>query len=129
MGTAGDAGASRRRHCADLKAKVLASCREPGASIAAVALLYGLNARLFRKSLVGRGLKRKGIPGPVDVKTSTAAIRLPAAASMLAVDTHSLPIELAVPGPGAARCRRLAAERVAAGVPGGPFGERAGPQP
>jgi transposase len=63
----------RRRHSAELKAKVLSACNEPGASIAAVALSHGLNANLVRKWLGGRGLKRTGIPAPVAVKTSVAA--------------------------------------------------------
>lgn len=48
----------RRKHSAELKARVLRECREPGASIAAVALAHGLNANLVRKWLVGRGLGR-----------------------------------------------------------------------
>jgi transposase len=89
----------RRRHSAELKTKVLAACNEPGASIAAVALSHGLNANLVRNWLVGRGLKRTGIPAPVAVKTSAAATKLPAAAPLLAADARFLPIELAVPVP------------------------------
>lgn len=48
----------RRKHSAELKARVLSECREPGASIAAVAVAHGLNANLVRKWLVGRGLGR-----------------------------------------------------------------------
>lgn len=44
---------ARRAHGAEFKATVLAQCREPGASVAAVA--NGVNA-----NLVGRGLKRTG---------------------------------------------------------------------
>jgi transposase len=89
----------RRRHGAELKAKVLLACREPGASIAAVALSHGLNANLVRKWLVGRGLKRTGIPAPVAVRASTAATAPPTAAALLAADVRFLPIELAVPAP------------------------------
>ncbi|MEY3253750.1 MAG: hypothetical protein RL227_2723 [Pseudomonadota bacterium] len=89
----------RRRHSAELKTKVLAACNEPGASIAAVALSEGLNANLVRKWLVGRGLKRAGIPAPVAVKASAATTKLPAAAPLLAPDARFLPIELAVPAP------------------------------
>lgn len=89
----------RRRHSAELKTKVLAACNEPGASIAAVALSHGLNANLVRKWLVGRGLKRTGIPAPVAVKTSNAANMASAAAPLLAADARFLPIELVVPAP------------------------------
>ena len=41
--------APRRRHDAELKAKVLAECDQPGASIAAVAQAHGLNANLVHK--------------------------------------------------------------------------------
>ena len=50
----------RRRHSDELKAKVLASCDEPGASISGVALTHGLNANLVRKWRAGRGVKRAG---------------------------------------------------------------------
>jgi transposase len=40
---------SRRRHSQELKAQVLAQCREPGASIAAIALAHGVNANLVHK--------------------------------------------------------------------------------
>ncbi len=51
----------RRVHGGELKAQVLRQCREPGASIAGVALAHGLNANLVRKWLSGRGLKRTGL--------------------------------------------------------------------
>lgn len=69
----------RRRHGAELKAKVLAECEAPGASVAAVALAHGLNANLVRKWLVGRGIKRAGLPAP-------------RAASALATDVPSTPV-------------------------------------
>lgn len=49
---------SRRRHGAELKAKVLAACDEPGASVAAVARAHDLNANLVHKWLRGRGVRR-----------------------------------------------------------------------
>ena len=41
--------ATRRRHDADLKTKILAECGAPGASVAQVALAHGLNANLVHK--------------------------------------------------------------------------------
>ncbi len=49
--------APRRRHCAEFKAKVLAACDEPGASISGVALAHNLNANLVRQWRAGRGVK------------------------------------------------------------------------
>ncbi len=51
----------RRTHDAQFKAVVLAACREPGASVAAVAQAHGVNANLVRQWLVGRGTKRCGL--------------------------------------------------------------------
>ena len=50
----------RRRHSDELKAKVLAACDEPGASISGVALANGLNANLVRKWRSGRGARLAG---------------------------------------------------------------------
>jgi transposase len=47
--------ARRRRHSAELKAKVLVACGEPGASVAAIALAHDLNANLVHKWRRGRG--------------------------------------------------------------------------
>ena len=47
--------APRRRHAEELKARVLAACAEPGASVAAVAQAHGLNANLVHKWRRGRG--------------------------------------------------------------------------
>jgi transposase len=41
--------APRRRHDDELKARVLAACDEPGASVAAIARAYDLNANLVHK--------------------------------------------------------------------------------
>jgi len=68
---------SRRRHDAEFKAKVLAACNEPGASVAAVALSHGLNANLVRNWLVGRGLKRAGIAAPIPPVVAPGARFLP----------------------------------------------------
>ncbi|MEO7850699.1 MAG: transposase [Rubrivivax sp.] len=51
---------SRRRHSDELKAKVLAACDEPGASISGVALAHGLNTNLVRKWRSGRGARLAG---------------------------------------------------------------------
>lgn len=77
----------RRVHDAEFKARVLAECQQPGASVAAVALAHGLNVNLLRKWLVGRGLKRAGLIAPRVVKRSPpgAAVSTLAALQFLAV--------------------------------------------
>src|SRR3954469_1255244 len=41
--------ATRRRHCAELKAQVLSECAQPGASVASVAMSHGINANVVHK--------------------------------------------------------------------------------
>ena len=50
----------RRRHSAQFKREVLTACSEPGASVAGVALAFGLNANLVRQWRRGRGFKPAG---------------------------------------------------------------------
>jgi len=51
----------RRRHSREFKAEVLRACREPGASVAAIALARGVNA-----NLVHRWLRVSGQPWHLD---------------------------------------------------------------
>ncbi|MDP9607687.1 UNVERIFIED_ORG: transposase [Variovorax paradoxus] len=88
----------RRRHDAQFKAGVIAACREPGASVAAVAQAHGLNANLVRKWLVGRGVKRCGMvsaPGagaPVALAAATRSETPPPAMPFV-------PVQLPAPAP------------------------------
>jgi transposase-like protein len=43
---------THRRHGAEFKAQVIRACRQPGVSIAAVALANGLNANMLRRWVV-----------------------------------------------------------------------------
>ena len=43
----------RRTHSAEFKARVIAACRGPGVSIAAVAMANGVNANLARRWVIG----------------------------------------------------------------------------
>ena len=62
----------RRRHSDELKAKVVAACEEPGASISGVALAHGLNANLVRKWRSGRGAKLAGTGTAITSAASNA---------------------------------------------------------
>jgi transposase len=73
---------SRRVHSAELKARVLAACQQPGASVAAVALAHELNANLVRKWLIGRGLKRSGLVAPRPAVRTAREDVAPASAPM-----------------------------------------------
>jgi transposase len=79
----------RRMHGAEFKAQVLAECQQPGASVAAIALAHGLNVNLVRKWLVGRGIKRTGLPAPRTVA------RMHSAADPAAESLQFIPVDLA----------------------------------
>ena len=52
---------ARRRHDAQFKARVVAECAAPGASVASVALEHGLNANLVHRWLrIAEGRERVG---------------------------------------------------------------------
>ena len=71
----------RRRHSEQFKAQVLAACAEPGASVSAVALSFGLNDNLVHQWRRGRGFKAKqaAAPGPVvEPQAAFVALSLPA---------------------------------------------------
>jgi len=40
---------TRRRHSVELKQQIIARCAEPGASVASIALSYGINANVVHK--------------------------------------------------------------------------------
>ena len=59
----------RRTHSAEFKAQVIASCRQPGVSIAAVAMANGVNANLARRWVVAAE------QGATDCERSVAVAR------------------------------------------------------
>lgn len=77
----------RRRHGEEFKAQVLAACAEPGASVSAVALSFGLNANLVHQWRRGRGYKAERA-APPDVSSEASpqfvALALPAPPSAAA---------------------------------------------
>ena len=77
---------SRRRHGADLKARVLSECERPGASVAAIAMAHGLNANLVHKWR--RKIRFAG--------QNTAASEL---APFIALPLTAAPVPPAPPGP------------------------------
>ena len=96
----------RRRHSDELKAKVVAACAEPGASISGVALAHGLNTNLVRKWRSGRGARLAGraitpaaaslAPPPLGTTAEFVAIEMPApskaAVRAVAEPTAAVPI-------------------------------------
>jgi transposase len=66
----------RRRHSAAFKAQVLAACTEPGASVAAVALSFGLNDNLVHQWRRGRGASPAPSPASATVERAQEFVEL-----------------------------------------------------
>jgi transposase-like protein len=116
----------RRRHDAQLKAKVLAACKAPGASVSAVALSHGLNANLVRKWLHGRGLKRAAIeaPGLAEALVMAASTARPTASrsarvapALLSAGASFVPIELGRSAPAGHAVNAVNAGQAGAATP------------
>jgi transposase len=75
--------ATRRRHSKALKARVLAECAAPGASVAAIALSHGLNANLVHRwrRLAERGASTVPVKivSPTSKEARFVAVPLPTA--------------------------------------------------
>ena len=83
--------APRRRHADDLKARVLAACAEPGASVAAVAQAHGLNANLVHKWRRGRGAAMLTTAGPRRSAVAASAEFIPLTLPVAAAATNGPP--------------------------------------
>lgn len=81
----------RRRHSEEFKAQVLAACAEPGASVSAVALSFGLNDNLVHQWRRGRGFKANRAGTADSALPQFLALSLPApVAASAAVGTDVL---------------------------------------
>ena len=91
----------RRRHSEQFKAQVLAACAEPGASISAVALSFGVNANLVHQWRRGRGFKAIQAVAPAGVSKPApefVALSLPpppkARSAAASAPTEAIRVEL-----------------------------------
>jgi len=100
-------GRRRRIHSAEFKTRVMQACRQPGVSVASVALSHGLNANLVRRWLSGRGT---GCGSAVALEAAPAVQR--AAAGVAAA---FVPVQLGMAEP-TARDIRLELRRGAATI-------------
>jgi transposase len=87
----------RRRHSAELKAKVLGACDEPGASISGVALAHGLNANLVRKWRSGRGVKLAGVTVESSAASKAPKRLVSTALPLLGANPEFVAIEMSRP--------------------------------
>ena len=67
--------ATRRRYGADAKARVLAECDEPGASVAKIAMAHGINANVVHR---WRQLARESTVAMKSESSEFVAVTLPA---------------------------------------------------
>lgn len=91
----------RRTHSPEFKAQVLAACRQPGGSIAGVAMAHGINANVVHKWLAGIGMKRSGQHLPPGAQSPMAPVQfLPVGLSpngpehSVAAITHDICLDL-----------------------------------
>lgn len=81
----------RRRHSEEFKAQVLAACAEPGASVSAVALSFGLNDNLVHQWRRGRGCNANRAVAADPALPQFVALSLPApVAASAGVGTDAL---------------------------------------
>ena len=64
----------RRTHSPEFKARVLAACRQNGASVAGVALAHGINPNVVHKWLAGIGMKRAVQHLPTQAHSNVARV-------------------------------------------------------
>ncbi len=85
----------RRRHSAEFKSKVLAACAEPGASVAAVAMSFGVNDNLVHQWRRGRGISEArpvATSVAAKVKPEFIALSLPAPATPPSAAPSATPV-------------------------------------
>ena len=84
-------GRRRRRHSAEFKARVVAACRNPGVSIAAVALDHRLNANLLRRWVVAAERAAQEA-GPIAARSVAPASALLANAAFVPMEVQRSPL-------------------------------------
>jgi transposase len=67
---------TRRQHSPEFKRQVVDACRQPGASVAGVALAHGLNANLVRRWLAQHGVEPPSRRLPSEADLGFVPIRL-----------------------------------------------------
>ena len=77
-------------HTIEFKNRLVGLCRQPGTSVAAVALAHGLNANLLR-----RWIKRYQAPAPIPIAATSAKL-VPIQVDVPAADSVSSAIELEI---------------------------------
>ena len=101
---------ARRKHDAELKARVVAECTAPDASVARVALEHGLNANLVHRWLrIAQGRERGGqavqrVEQFIAVPMATAAVASPPADIRIELKRGLSTVNVTWPSSAAAEC-------------------------
>jgi transposase-like protein len=77
---AGDGRRRRRKHSLEFKAQVVAACRQPGISMASVAMAHGVNANLLRRWVIDAEQRASANGRSLPAMSSDAATPSPAPA-------------------------------------------------
>jgi transposase-like protein len=85
-------GRRRRRHSAEFKASVVRACRQPGVSMAAVALANGLNATMLRKWVMNA--EQASAPPMELAETAAESAFVPLSVQAAAVASADIRIEV-----------------------------------
>ena len=89
----GRTGRSRRRYSDEFKSQVIAACRQPGVSMASVALANGLNANLLRRWVVeSDSLAREPVLQDASQQVPEREVQVPAAFVRLPIASESVPM-------------------------------------
>lgn len=108
--------ATRRRHSAELKARILAACAEPDASVAQIAMQNGLNANLvfkWRRHAAARHAARRNLV-PVTEFVPLPVVPTPSASGnddiRISIRRSGTTLDIEWPVSGAESCARWLGE-------------------
>jgi transposase len=100
---------SRRRHSAELKARILEACEQPGASVARIAMEHGINANVvhkWRQRASGRQVATHAVSTRefVPVSVLPPVESAPAADIRIAIRRGGTTVDIQWPAAGAEAC-------------------------
>jgi len=84
----------RRIHSEEFKAQAVESCKQPGVSVASVAMANGINANLLRRWVQAAASPAAVTPAPAAEPAGFIALPMPAAPAVPTVSAEPIRIEL-----------------------------------
>ena len=86
----------RRRHSAEFKSQVVEACNAPGASIAGVALSFGVSANLVHQWRKGCGLRHSSGTQPPSQELAASPAFIPLALPSLVPEPAAAPVDIRI---------------------------------